>query len=190
MNSISKRLIWTLAILVVAGAAGSGLYFTGNLPLGGGESVAVADTTGAEVVVEDDKSDEPEVMAVPVELAQVEGLAPLLAFGGQVFTVLLRQFGRPPSKHLRMANLILRMPVDVREDLPVGDAPGRSHQILAPVGFRLRKAEQGQERTVGVLPNRTKSPSFEPLMNRHIIWGVMERLVGYDLAKMCGGAWL
>ncbi len=73
MNSISKRLIWTLAILVVAGAAGSGLYFTGNLPLGGGESVAVADTTGAEVVVEDDKSDEPEVMAVPVELAQVEG---------------------------------------------------------------------------------------------------------------------
>ncbi len=73
MNSNSKRLIWTLAILLVVAGAGSGLYFTGNLPLGAGEGVAMADTTGAEVAVEAEESDEPEVMAVPVELAQVEG---------------------------------------------------------------------------------------------------------------------
>ncbi len=73
MKSNSKRMVWTLAIVVVACGAGAGLYFTGNLPLGGGEGVAVADSSGADVDLAEAKSDEPEVMAVPVELAQVEG---------------------------------------------------------------------------------------------------------------------
>ncbi|MDX2474679.1 MAG: efflux RND transporter periplasmic adaptor subunit, partial [Candidatus Krumholzibacteria bacterium] len=73
MKSNSKRMVWTLAIVVVACGAGAGLYFTGNLPLGGGEGVAVADTSGADVDLAEVDSDEPKVMAVPVELAQVEG---------------------------------------------------------------------------------------------------------------------
>ncbi len=74
MKSISKRLIWVLAVAVVVCGAGAGLYFTGNLPLAGVESIAVADTTAGKPAADaKSKSDEPEVMPVPVELALVEG---------------------------------------------------------------------------------------------------------------------
>ncbi len=77
MNSKGKRLIWILAIVVVVCAAGSGLYFTGNLPIGEAGGVAIADTTGGGVDLAEgsdkEESDEPEVMPVPVELAVVSG---------------------------------------------------------------------------------------------------------------------
>lgn len=77
MLTKKKRWIWVLSAVLVACAAGASLYFSGNLPLGGTEGLAVADTTATgDVVADDDQetaSDEPEVMPVPVELALVEG---------------------------------------------------------------------------------------------------------------------
>ena len=69
-----------VAGVVVLAGAGSGLYFTGKLPFAAPTGVAAADTTGAGAEVADgekpgkgDKDKKPEVMPVPVELAQVEG---------------------------------------------------------------------------------------------------------------------
>ena len=75
MKSTRKRWIWALVAVLVIGGAGAGLHFSGNLPVGGGGDQAAADTTGVEVADtdENDKSSEPEVMPVPVELALVEG---------------------------------------------------------------------------------------------------------------------
>jgi len=75
MKSMRKRWIWALAAVLAVGGAGAGLHFSGNLPVGGAGDVAAADTTGIEVTDADksDKSSEPEVMPVPVELALVEG---------------------------------------------------------------------------------------------------------------------
>jgi len=63
-----KLVLIVLPILAVLGA-GAGLLFTGNLPFGPGAGTALADTTE---VAESDESQDPEEMAVPVELARVE----------------------------------------------------------------------------------------------------------------------
>jgi membrane fusion protein, multidrug efflux system len=72
MSLFRKPLFLVLLLVLLVGGAGVGLYFTGNLPLGqsaNGTDVAAADTLSVEDEAEDDK---PEVMPVPVELAQAQ----------------------------------------------------------------------------------------------------------------------
>ena len=77
--SRGKVLIWSLAVVLVLAGAGTGLYFTGNLPGTGGPATALADTSSAAVAAgtgdptDANEEDKPEVQPVPVELALVEG---------------------------------------------------------------------------------------------------------------------
>lgn len=77
MSKSRKTLLIALAVVIALGGAGAGLYFSGNLPVGSDRSAALAgnlaDSTA--VAAEDSNSGDggekkPEVMPVPVELAQ------------------------------------------------------------------------------------------------------------------------
>lgn len=69
MSKTWKFLLLTLAILVLFGGAGAGLYFKGKLPLGQKDGSALAQ--GSPDKKADDPSN-PEVMPVPVELARAD----------------------------------------------------------------------------------------------------------------------
>jgi len=80
MKLFKKPAFWTLCVVLVVVGVGLVLWQTGKLPFAvPGGAVAVADTTAAGedlAAVENEKSDEdkePEVMPIPVELAEVDG---------------------------------------------------------------------------------------------------------------------
>lgn len=79
MKILKKPLFLIMLAVLTIGAAGAGLYFTGKLPgvpLNSGQALAAsADTASDDQSGQKDKKkkDEPEVMAIPVELALVEG---------------------------------------------------------------------------------------------------------------------
>ncbi len=73
MSIFRKPLFLIFLFLLIVGSVGAGLHFTGNLPAGLFGAAAEAVAEGEQPGQESDSDDEkPEVMAVPVELAQAQ----------------------------------------------------------------------------------------------------------------------
>lgn len=80
MSIFRKPLFLVAVFVLIVGGGGAALYFTGQLPFvpGNGNGVALADTNSVQTAEDGDqdqdknKDDKPEVMPVPVELAQVQ----------------------------------------------------------------------------------------------------------------------
>ena len=76
MSLFRKPLFLVFIFVLVIGGTGAGLYFSGHLPasLGLGDAQAVADSNGDPITSdnEDGDDDKPEVMPVPVQLAQAQ----------------------------------------------------------------------------------------------------------------------
>ncbi len=76
MSLLRKPLFLVFIFVLVIGGTGAGLYFSGHLPasFGLGDAPAVADSNGDSITSNDKDGDDdkPEVMPVPVQLAQAQ----------------------------------------------------------------------------------------------------------------------